>query len=305
MKLTCIEFEGQRVSRLYRDGLKPGCSTGWPSVDRLYTVAAGQLTVITGIPNHGKSAWLDALTVNLLNHDPDGKPWKFLMVSPEQEPLEFHIAELIERRIGKSFRSGSRNRMTEAEVAAAVKEMGRRYEFASFEDGESFFDAVGEAYRFAERCEVNGYRGGVIFDPWNRLEHERPPHLTETEYISDALSRVSQMARETGLHVWIVAHPAKLQPDPQTKRRPVPTGYDIAGSANWANKADNIITVWRDVLAAQGTPEARRTLIAVGKVRWKHVGRLGNAWLEYEPSSGRYVDSDAGPDSYRSASDGE
>jgi twinkle protein len=40
---------------LYRDGRKRGLSTGWPSLDQFMTIRPGELTVLTGIPNSGKS----------------------------------------------------------------------------------------------------------------------------------------------------------------------------------------------------------------------------------------------------------
>ena len=42
-----------------------GVSTGWNSVDQHYRVVPGELTVVTGVPNSGKSEWVDALMCNL------------------------------------------------------------------------------------------------------------------------------------------------------------------------------------------------------------------------------------------------
>ena len=42
-----------------------GCSTGWKSLDVMYKVVPGELTLVTGVPNSGKSEWVDALAVNL------------------------------------------------------------------------------------------------------------------------------------------------------------------------------------------------------------------------------------------------
>src|SRR6185312_16834950 len=54
-----------RIRRLRDLGWEKGVSTGWDEVDQLYTVRPGEFTVITGMPNSGKSNWLDALLVNL------------------------------------------------------------------------------------------------------------------------------------------------------------------------------------------------------------------------------------------------
>jgi flagellar biosynthesis/type III secretory pathway ATPase len=70
------------ITRLYREGLKPGESIGWRSLDPLYTVAPGQLSVITGIPGHGKSEWLDALMVNLASRADGALPSTRLRTIP-------------------------------------------------------------------------------------------------------------------------------------------------------------------------------------------------------------------------------
>ena len=281
-----------RVLDLYRRGMPPGSSTGWPSVDRHYTVAAGQFTIVTGIPNHGKSSWLDALLVNLLQSPCNGKPWRFFICSPEQQPTEMHIAELLERYIGSRFRDGPGPRMKPDEIADAIGvALDARFEFAEMDIADEFSDVLTAAYEFAARCKDAGYQAGIVLDPWNRLEHRRPTHQSETEYISDALTQIVNLTRQTGAHMWLVAHPRQLQADRNTGMRPVPTAYDISGSAHFANKSDNIIVIWRDMAAAhQNLPTASTTCIYVQKVRWKHIGSVGMVQLQYERNSGRYLD---------------
>jgi twinkle protein len=72
---------------------------------------------------------------------------------------------------------------------------------------------------------------GLIIDPWNELDHARPASLSETEYISRALTLIRRFARANGVHVWVVAHPTKLIKGANGKY-PVATPYDIAGSAH-------------------------------------------------------------------------
>jgi twinkle protein len=282
----------ERVLDLYKRGLPPGSSTGWPNVDRFYTVAAGQFSIVTGIPNHGKSSWLDALLVNLLQSPCNGKPWKFFICSPEQQPTELHISELLERYIGSRFRAGGTMRMSQDEIADAIAAvLDSRFEFAEMDIADEFSDVLTAAHEFAMRCKDSGYQAGIVLDPWNRLEHRRPTHQSETEYISDALTQIVNLTRQTGAHMWLVAHPRQLQADKHTGMRPVPTAYDISGSAHFANKSDNIIVIWRDMAAAhQNLPTATTTCVYVQKVRWKHIGRVGMVQLRFEPNSGRYLD---------------
>ena len=128
---------------------------------------------------------------------------------------------------------------------------------------------------------------GLVLDPWNEIDHSRPSAMNETEYISDSLTKIRRFARNHHCHAWIVAHPVKLIKEKNSGQYPVPSPYDISGSAHWRNKADNCITVWRDL-----DPEKRsfETEIHIQKIRRKHLGQLGMAKLYYEYSTGRYKD---------------
>jgi twinkle protein len=133
-------------------------------------------------------------------------------------------------------------------------------------------------------------RTGIVLDPWNQLEHYRPPNLSETEYVSMALSASIRITRETGAHLWIVAHPAKMPKDRGTGERPIPTPYDISGSAHWYNKADNCITIHRDVMAEPGSTAYGMVDVHVQKVRFRHIGRPGIVSLWYDGGAGRYLE---------------
>ena len=52
---------------------------------------------------------------------------------------------------------------------------------------------------------------GVVIDPWYEFDHARPTSQSETEYISASLTKIHLFARENVVHVWLVAHPAKLR----------------------------------------------------------------------------------------------
>ena len=61
-----------------------GVSSGWKSVDQHYRVVPGELTVVTGVPNSGKSEWVDALMCNLaVQHG-----WTFALCSMENKVHE-------------------------------------------------------------------------------------------------------------------------------------------------------------------------------------------------------------------------
>jgi twinkle protein len=131
---------------------------------------------------------------------------------------------------------------------------------------------------------------GVIIDPWNELDHSRPSHLLETEYISQALSEIRRFARQHQVHVWLVAHPTKLFKD-GNGQYPVPTAYDISGSAHWRNKADNILCIWRDVTAHDHTVQ-----VHVQKIRFREIGQIGKVELTFNSVTGGFHEADVWPD---------
>jgi twinkle protein len=261
---------------LYRDGRQRALSTGWRSLDEFMTIRPGELTVVTGVPGSGKSQFIDALAFNLaLSHG-----WRFAMCSFENPPAE-HIAKLAEKYSGLPFWDGPTRRMSEADLQRAMGWIADHFFLIRFDDEAPTIEAILEKARAPVMR--HGIRGLVI-DPYNEIEHRRPANMTETEYVSQLLGKVKRFAQSHGVHVWFVAHPAKLQRE-NGGSRPVPTLYDIAGSANWVNKADLGIVVHRDP-----DKDSTRTEIHIRKVRFKSVGKIGAVALRWDRGTGRYTD---------------
>ena len=268
---TWNDYEDE-LRALYAEGRKRGASTGWARLDESMTIAPGQLSIVTGIPNHGKSEFVDALVMNLAQRS----GWCFALCSFENEPEE-HIAKLAEKRIGAPFWDGPTRRMTPAELDAALAWGREHFVFIRADDDTPpTIDWILERGRAAVLR--HGVRGLVI-DPYNEIEHRRPANMTETEYVSQILGKVKRFAQNHGVHVWFVAHPMKLPRE--NGKVPVPTLYDISGSANWANKADIGFAVYRN-------DQAELVEIYVQKVRHKWVGKIGRIELVYDKVTGRY-----------------
>lgn len=274
-----IDDVEDKLDALYHNGLRRGYSTGFQTLDEYYTVVPGQWTVVTGIPGHGKSNVLDNIMVNLAKND----DWRFGIFSPENQPIERHFASIMEKYIEAPFDIGRPGRITEEQ-----KEEGKRWLKDHFsiilpdEDANWSIDGV------LELAKVLVYRKGMkgmVIDPWNELDHSRPANQTETEYISSVLTKLRQFARNYDVHVWLVAHPAKLYKDKDGKY-PVPTPYDISGSAHYRNKADNAITVWRNV----GHDDQTVADVHVQKIRFKEVGKVGLCSLRFDPVAGCFID---------------
>jgi twinkle protein len=260
---------------LYEEGVKGGLKTGWDNVDEFYTVRAGELCIVTGIPSNGKSSWLTALNVNLTEQF----EWKFGIYSPENQPMQRYMASIAAIHVGKPFKKGHTERMTLQEALEAEAWMNEHFYFIQpKEKVPSVDDLIKSAKDMVRMYGING----LVLDPWNIIEHARPSGMTETDYISKSLTKFGAFAKSYDVKVWIVVHPNKLQKNARGGFD-CPTAYDLAGSAHWYNKADDIVAVHRDL-----DDESKEVEIHIQKVRFREVGKRGIAGLKFDVITGKY-----------------
>jgi len=264
---SAANFE-DRLNTLYSKGTGKGVSTGYDSVDNIYTVAPSQLTVVTGYPSSGKSNFVDQLMVNI-GKDSD---WKFAICSFENQP-EIHISRLMEIYTKKRFFDG-KDRMTEEERAKAFKWVNDHFVFIDTNGDEpSSLDSI--LSRAATAVKSIGVKG-IVIDPYNYIEMNKT-NTTETEAISAMLTRIQKFCKTHDVHIWFVAHPSKI--NRSGVDQPRPDGMAISGSMAWWAKTDCGITVHRgDGCVA----------IAVWKCRYRWVGQQGETSLLYNKTSGTY-----------------
>jgi len=269
--LSDPEIYRDRINDLFKQGTGKGESTGYPSLDEIYTVASGQLSVVTGYPSSGKSNFVDQLMVNLAKKS----DWKFAICSFENQP-EIHITRLMEIYTQKRFFDG-RDRMAQIEKDEAFKWVQEHFLFIDSNGEEpSTLDSILERARVAVKR--MGIRGMVI-DPYNYIDMDKKS-TTETEAISDMLTRVRKFCMANDVHTWFVAHPSKMSRS--GNEQPRPDGMSISGSMAWWAKADCGLTVHRGLGSV--------VEIAVWKCRYRWVGTQGESSLIYNKTAGVYTE---------------
>ena len=253
----------------YNNGLPSGFGIGMHEFDMFLKFQPGYLTVITGIPGHGKSEFLDFLMCRLnISHD-----WKFALYSPENHPLQLHFSKLAEKVIGKPFEG--QNRMSPLDLTSTIEYLKDVFYFVN--PAENFtLDNILTAVKSLVR--KKGVKAFVI-DAWNKLEHNYSTN--ETKYISEQLDKIVTFCEKNSVHCFLVAHPTKIQKDKASGKFEIPNLYSISGSANFYNKAANGITVYRDY-------ENFTTEVYIQKVKFKHWGQTGCCQLAWDKTNGRY-----------------
>jgi twinkle protein len=104
----------------------------------------------------------------------------------------------------------------------------------------------------------------------------------ETRYVAKALSKIKKFNRLHRVTTFVVAHPTKMQKEENGDYK-VPKLYDISGSANFFNKTDFGLTVYR---------ESDDTVsVHVQKVKFQDIlGRCGAVQFNFDRVSSRYLE---------------
>ena len=262
-----------KVINLYQNGLPPGLSTGWPSVDNVFTLNPGNLVIVTGVPGHGKSTFIDAMMVNAMKQH----NWSVAYASFENPP-EIHISKLLALKFNKPFGFGPTPRLDKAELDDGLAWINNHVTFLTHDGVMPTVESLIERFETAVR------RSGVkacIVDPFNFLKLNGKDGAIDTEAINEMLSKFKMFAQRCEVVFFLVAHPAK--PMGQTNDW-VPTGYSISGSAHFYNRADFGLTMQRS--------DAGSTL-HVWKCRFSHQGSIGKSVLVYDKPTGNFSEAHA------------
>lgn len=260
----------ESVNSFFENGLQPAFQCGIPKFDELASFEKGFITTLTGIPNHGKSDFLDMMLVKLaLKYN-----WRFAIFSPENHPVAVHVSKLASKLIGKWFNKRSMN--------YAEKKLAEDFIYDHF----YFIRPDNEMYsleKILDRTKqlVRQYGiNGLVLDPYNRIEHHIPNGMNETTYIGKVFDIIDTFKKVNDIHVFLVAHPTKIKKN-SSGQHEIPSLYDIAGSSNFYNKSDIGICVYRNF--ANETTE-----VYIQKVKYSHWGGQGSVALKWNSQNGRY-----------------
>lgn len=274
---------------LYKNGVDKGDAVGFQdcygrdgegAFDRLLTFKTSTLTMVTGIPSHGKSSFLNQVEVLLAVKC----GWKFGIFSPEHYPLQYLTYRYAELLVGKPFFKGKTGeRMNEMELRKALEFINEHFFFIRPPNGSAKMDYIIELGK--QLVMRHGIKGFTI-DPWNTIDHDYGSQGSETLYVEKSLNKLTAFKQDCDLAVFVVAHPRKMGKIKDSSSdlngmHEVPSLYDISGSKSFYDKADVGICVYRNF-------ETNVVTVHVQKVKFKHIGEIGVADFKYSVGNSRY-----------------
>jgi twinkle protein len=236
-----FEVNDVRESMLngYRNGKVRGTTTYIPELDEAWTWRGGEVNVWTGYQNEGKSLALDQLCAIRAYWENA----KVAIFSPENFPLNDLFDDIIEMYIGKSSDPHYYNNyMSEDEYKEGLDFVQSNF-FAIYPEHDFKLESIFERTKYLVK--KKGIRTLVI-DPYNVIEHKIKAGEREDLYISRFMAQLKRFSVEYDLSINLVAHqntPKKNENDSGRFFKPFLT--NIKGGGTFADKADNVLIVWR------------------------------------------------------------
>jgi twinkle protein len=221
----------------FENGQERGSTTYVPQIDKAWTWRMGEVNIWTGYQNEGKSLFLNQLsTVKAFQEG-----WKFGVFSPENMPMKDFFNDIVEMYIGKSADPYYRNnQMSKDEYLEAI-EFVKKHFFLIYPRKNFNLDSIFERAKFLVK--TKGIRS-LIIDPYNTVQHKMYKGEREDLYISRFMSELKRFAIDNHISVNLVAHQVTPQKDEQG-RYYKPDVNRIKGGGTFADKADNVMFVWR------------------------------------------------------------
>jgi hypothetical protein len=268
-RVLSASYLKDEINKLYEEGMPEGMKIGIESIDNIFRLDTGMVAIITGIPNYGKSEFVDFINIRL--NERYGH--KTLYFSPENFPIKLHLSKLIRKIGNKRF-----DDFTKDEIDKYVSYISENFFFFNYET----VNTLDDIFSCAEELIASEGIKTLVIDAYNTLEDSRPSNLTETEYVSQVMMKLQKFAKHHDILIEMVVHPKKMQSDSDGNTM-IPNRYDLNGSANFANKSDYIIVVHRDF--KEGT-----TIIKCDKCKFSNYGQIGYTEVKYDIPSGNYME---------------
>lgn len=255
----------KEIHNLYNHGMPQGDMIGYQEFDKLMSWRPSEFTLVTGVPGHGKSSFVDQVIVELAKKH----GWKFGIFSAEKQPIKVHVAELIEKYSGKKFGKGGVDSLQPEELDPAIDFVNNHFYFINLKDNDLTVEGIlNKGKELVKKMGINC----LIIDNWAFVEHKIERGMNEHQYTGLQLSKIKIFKEAYDCGVILVAHPQKLKKE--NGKVEVASGYSVSGSSHFFNKVDNGITVYRDF-------ERELVEVHVWKVRWRFTGKTGMQEFKY------------------------
>lgn len=270
----------EKAMDLYNLGFAKVNGINVPEIDDKFKPKKGEVTLLTGIGNYGKSSfkrWYQVFRVVLYAE-------KFATFSPEDNPPEEYYHDLVEILLGCDCTPRNQYRPSSDIYQRAYDFITEHFFYIYPKNSEPTPQYIKQV--FLELI-IKEKVDGCDIDPFNQMTNNYQGYAGRDKYLEFVLTDFARFAVLNDVYFWVVAHPTKL-PKQQDGNYPCPEVFDVADGAMWNNKMDNILVYHRPL--AQTDPQNPMCEFHSKKIRrQKTVGKKGMVSFEMDFSARRYV----------------
>ena len=187
--------------------------------------------------------------------------------------------------IGKSadkYKQQYGNYMTEMQLKEGIKFVQKHF-YAVYPPEDQTIDEILKRFSYLVRKQnINT----VVLDPYNQIQHMMASGEREDLYISRFMAKLKRFAVDHEVAVHLVAH--QVTPKFTAKENyPEPNLYSIKGGGTFADKADNIIAIWRENRNTDQS-DTSVTFISQKIKKQKLTGIPGRTTIDFNRNKNRY-----------------
>ena len=267
--------------------------------DRIFhPTSDGGLIILTGIPNSGKTDFLNCMMAHLMFQ----RQKRVAFFSFEKPVKAKHVREIARVALGVED-TASMDQTMEERDAREVNSKVISYLTQHMVDFDTKTRLPDSDYiiAMAERDMRKHGLDFLVIDPYVFIDMtEGGSRATETEKVRLMLTKLQAWSRTR--HIWtvVVAHPRIQYKDGHEAFPPLDI-YSVAGSAQWANLADFLLTVNRISKPEEGK---MFTIVEMLKVRDQEFCHPGKVYYVRQPC-GRYDERESENDCIAEAMQGK
>ena len=282
-----IYLDSVRDSMLhdFHNGRGRGETTHFQAIDEAFRWKRGELTIVSGIMNHGKSALLMQLC--LVKSVIDGYKWA--VFSPEQHPAGDWYDDLIHAYVGKNTQPYYGDQMSEQEYKMGLDFVKDHFYYIFPEMESPTPEYINR--NFKALVDKHGIDGCVI-DPFNQLDADYArTGGREDIYISRFLTKQKRFAQLNDVFMVVVTHPRNALERGKNGNYDPPDVFQLSGGMMWGNKSDNILCVHRPYWST----DRKNSLVLFQSQKIKKQSRNGipgDVYLNFDPRTFRYREVD-------------
>jgi hypothetical protein len=245
---------------------------GVPELDYIFKPKRGEITLLTGIGNYGKTAWQKSQLLSRIIMYGE----KVATFSPEDTPAEEYFHDFVEMLLGCECTPFNPNRPSDNIYEAAYDFISKHIFYISAEMLSPTPQYIKE--KFLELI-VQEKVDFCCIDPFNQMTNDYKGFGGRTDkYLETLLADFSRFAKKNDVYFWVIAHPKLMERD-RSGNYKCPDVFDVNDGAMWNNKMDNITVYHRPF--AQTDPSNPLAEFHSKKIKKKSVGRKGFIMIEY------------------------